>query len=149
MSASLPVLGAALNINSIPKHRDWLLERQRDLEIQDFIWTEQLDGDWRTNADRINSMLDGHTGRRGIHGPFWGFKIDSQDPMIRGMVTKRVAYGDPFAVYDVGSQQSRHGPERARQHDRARPRDSARGHRTRRKHRLRGRDREHRGQEPA
>ncbi len=37
MSAPLPVLGAALNINSIPAYRDWLLERQRDLEIQDFI----------------------------------------------------------------------------------------------------------------
>ena len=93
MSVPLPVLGAALNINSITAHRDWLLERQRDLEIQDFVRLELLDGDWRGTASRIKSMLDGHTGRRGIHGPFWGFKIDSQDPMIRQAVTKRLLQG--------------------------------------------------------
>src|SRR3569623_1799442 len=93
MSTTLPILGAALTINSIPAHREWLLERQRDHEIQDFVYPEMLDGDWRATADRIKAMLDGHTGRRGIHGPFWGFKIDSQDPMIRGMVTKRLLQG--------------------------------------------------------
>jgi sugar phosphate isomerase/epimerase len=91
--SALPVLGAALSINSIPAHRDWLLERQRDLEIQDFVHPDQLDGDWRAAAHRINSLLDGHTGRRGIHGPFWGFKIDTQDPMIRAIVTRRLLQG--------------------------------------------------------
>jgi hypothetical protein len=110
MSAPLPVLGAALNTNSIPAYRDWLLERQRDLEIQDFSYPEQLDGDWRTTADRINSMLDGHSGRRGIHGPFWGFKIDSRDPMIRSMVTKRLLQGLEIAEYLRATHMVIHSP---------------------------------------
>jgi sugar phosphate isomerase/epimerase len=93
MSAVLPVLGAALNVNTIPAHRDWLLERQRDLEIQDFIHSALLDGDWRATAQRIKALLDGHTGRRGIHGPFFGFKIDSPDPLIRQIVTRRLLQG--------------------------------------------------------
>jgi sugar phosphate isomerase/epimerase len=93
MSAALPVLGAALNSNSIPAYRDWLLERQRDLEIQDFIRPELLDGDWRGTANQIKTMLEGHSGRRGIHGPFFGFKIDSPDPLIRQTVTKRLLQG--------------------------------------------------------
>jgi sugar phosphate isomerase/epimerase len=93
MTATLPVLGAALNINSIPAYREWLLARQRDLEIQDFIRPDLLDGDWRATANAINKMLDGHTGRRGIHGPFFGFKIDSPDPLIRQIVTKRLLQG--------------------------------------------------------
>ncbi|MEY9291234.1 hypothetical protein ABH979_004308 [Bradyrhizobium ottawaense] len=117
---SKPVLGAALSIKSIPAHRDWLLDRQRDLEIQDFFRADLLDSDWRSTAGEIKQMLVGHTGRLGIHGPFWGFKIDSHDPMIRQAVTKRLlqgldarrvprrdADGDPFAVHDLGPQQSR------------------------------------------
>ena len=80
-SQSKPVLGAALSIKSIPAHRDWLLERPRDLEIQDFFRADLLDSDWRSTAGEIKQMLSGHTGRLGIHGPFWGFKIDSHDPM--------------------------------------------------------------------
>ncbi len=72
-----PVLGAALSINSLPAHREWLLSRQRDLELQDFFRAEVLDGDWRSVADRVKRHLDGFEGRLGIHGPFWGFKIDS------------------------------------------------------------------------
>jgi len=90
---SKPVLGAALSIKSIPAHRDWLLERQRDLEIQDFFRADLLDSDWRSTAGEIKQMLAGHTGRLGIHGPFWGFKIDSHDPLIRKAVTKRLLQG--------------------------------------------------------
>jgi hypothetical protein len=75
-----PVLGAALNVASLETYRSWILERQRDLELQDFFTAEVLNGDWRPLADRIRTMLDGYKGRLGIHGPFWGFKIDSQDP---------------------------------------------------------------------
>lgn len=90
---SKPVLGAALTLASIPAHLDWLLARQRDVEIQDFVRTDLLDGDWRGVAGEIRRMLSGHTGRRGIHGPFWGFKIDSNDPMIRQVVTRRLLQG--------------------------------------------------------
>ena len=47
MNSRLPVLGAALSLQSLRAHRDWLLARQRDLEIQDFFEAETLDGDWR------------------------------------------------------------------------------------------------------
>jgi sugar phosphate isomerase/epimerase len=92
-SSDLPVVGAALNCTTLALHRSWILERQRDLEIQDFIEAEILDGDWRGRVDAISKLLDGYKGRLGIHGPFWGFKIDSQDPLIRTVVTKRLLQG--------------------------------------------------------
>jgi sugar phosphate isomerase/epimerase len=110
MSNPLPVLGAALSIKSIPAHREWLLERQRDLEIQDFIRTDLLDGDWRSTANEIKRMLDGHKGRLGIHGPFWGFKIDSQDPLIRRAVTKRLLQGLEVAEFLGATHMVIHSP---------------------------------------
>ncbi|WP_445488268.1 sugar phosphate isomerase/epimerase family protein [Rhodopseudomonas sp. RCAM05734] len=89
----LPVVGAALTTKTLAIHRDWILEKQRDLEIQDFFSSETLDGDWRAVADDVRRLLDGYTGRLGMHGPFWGFKIDSQDPLIRAVVTKRLLQG--------------------------------------------------------
>lgn len=85
-----PVVGAALTLASLDTFRGWILERQRDLELQDFVNAEVLNGDWRPLADRVRAMLDGYTGRLGIHGPFWGFKIDSQDPDIRAVVRRRM-----------------------------------------------------------
>lgn len=107
---SKPVLGAALSIKSIPAHRDWLLERQRDLEIQDFFRADLLDGDWRSAATEIKQMLSGHTGRLGIHGPFWGFKIDSHDPLIRQAVTKRLLQGLDAAEFLGATQMVVHSP---------------------------------------
>ena len=92
-SSDLPVVGAALTSTTLALHRGWIVERQRDLEIQDFFEAETLDGDWRARVDVIRKLLDGYHGRLGIHGPFWGFKIDSQDPLIRAVVTKRLLQG--------------------------------------------------------
>jgi sugar phosphate isomerase/epimerase len=88
-----PILGAALKKEALAVHRGWILEKQRDLEIQDFFSSETLDGDWRSVGAEIRRLLDGYTGRLGIHGPFWGFKIDSQDPLIRAVVTRRLLQG--------------------------------------------------------
>jgi sugar phosphate isomerase/epimerase len=88
-----PILGAALKLSGIRQHRDWLLEKQRDLELQDFHTAETLDGDWRRLVEETRKLLDGHTGRLGIHGPFWGFKLDSHDPAIRAIVTRRLLQG--------------------------------------------------------
>jgi sugar phosphate isomerase/epimerase len=52
-----------------------------------------LDGDWRAMAGEIRKLLDGYQGRLGIHGPFWGFKIDGQDPLIQAVVTRRLLQG--------------------------------------------------------
>ncbi|WP_439574847.1 sugar phosphate isomerase/epimerase family protein [Phreatobacter sp.] len=90
---SLPVLGAALPLDGLRQHRDWILDKQRDLEIQDFFWAEVLNGDWRPLAETIRKELDGYKGRLGIHGPFWGFSIASMDPDVRDVVRKRMAQG--------------------------------------------------------
>ncbi|UYV37270.1 sugar phosphate isomerase/epimerase [Rhodobacteraceae bacterium D3-12] len=88
-----PVIGAALGTADLETHRDWILEKQRDLELQSFHAPDVLGGDWQPEADRINALLDGYTGRLGIHGPFWGFTLHSIDPDVRAVVTKRVNQG--------------------------------------------------------
>ncbi len=90
---ALPLLGVCLNVEDLPDHRGWLLEGQRDLEIQDFCQADVLDGDWRARVARAKGLLAGHTGRLGIHGPFWGFSIASKDPEIRAVVRRRLDQG--------------------------------------------------------
>jgi sugar phosphate isomerase/epimerase len=87
---TLPVLGAALDRASLEAHRHWLKEAPRDLELQHFVDAEVLDGDWSGLAAEVVQLLDGHEGRRGIHGPFWGFTIASYDPEVRKIVTRRL-----------------------------------------------------------
>jgi sugar phosphate isomerase/epimerase len=95
MTASTkPVLGAALALDTLELHREWIIASQRDLELQAFFKAEVLDNDgWRDAAQHAKRLLDGYAGRLGVHGPFWGFKIDSQDPAIRPIVTKRLLQG--------------------------------------------------------
>ncbi|MCE1237266.1 MAG: sugar phosphate isomerase/epimerase [Hyphomicrobiales bacterium] len=100
----LPLLGAALDLDIVELHRDWLFERNRDLELQDFFEAQVLDGDWRERAERAKRVLAGWSGRLGIHGPFWGFKIDSEDPEIRAVVTSRLLQGLE-AVEAIGATQ--------------------------------------------
>ncbi|MCB6180168.1 sugar phosphate isomerase/epimerase [Rhodobacter sp. Har01] len=87
---TFPILGAALDHDSLPQHRDWLLEAPRDLELQAFVDADVLDGDWSGLAEETVRLLDGHQGRLGIHGPFWGFTIDSYEPEVRKVVTRRL-----------------------------------------------------------
>jgi sugar phosphate isomerase/epimerase len=87
---TLPILGAALEFQDLAAHRDWLLEAPRDLELQDYTSAEVLNGDWSVLADETLRLLDGHTGRLGIHGPFWGFTITSNDPDIRPVIARRM-----------------------------------------------------------
>jgi sugar phosphate isomerase/epimerase len=105
-----PALGAALSIASLPAHREWLLSRQRDLELQDFFRADALDGDWRSVADRVKRLLDGFEGRLGIHGPFWGFKIDSHDPLVRSAVRTRLLQGLEAAETVGATQMVIHSP---------------------------------------
>lgn len=85
-----PILGAALDRASLETHRDWLLEAPRDVELQHFVEAAVLDGDWSGLAAEIVRQLDGHQGRLGIHGPFWGFTIASYDPDVRRIVARRM-----------------------------------------------------------
>lgn len=86
-------IGAALTLPSLPTYRDWLIEGQRDLEIQDFISADLLLGDWQGHVDAIRRELDGFTGRLGLHGPFWNLPLDCDDPEIRPIVTARYLKG--------------------------------------------------------
>ncbi|MEO1462172.1 MAG: sugar phosphate isomerase/epimerase family protein [Pseudomonadota bacterium] len=85
-----PIIGAALPVHHLETYRDWLLEKQRDLELQTFHTADILTGDWQPLVDEVKKQLDGYTGRLGIHGPFWGFTIASHDPDIRAVVAKRM-----------------------------------------------------------
>lgn len=87
---SLPIIGAAMPVHAIETHRDWLLEKQRDIELQSFHNASVLDGDWRSVVDKALQLLDGHTGRRGIHGPFMGLNLASPDPEIQEVVARRM-----------------------------------------------------------
>lgn len=93
MAQDPPVVGACLPVEQLSNYRDWLFEKNRDLEIQDFTRAEVLSGDWRPIAEEAKQFLDGYTGRVGIHGPFWGLMIDSMDPDVRAVVSTRMMQG--------------------------------------------------------
>ena len=107
---SLPVLGAAMTLDDVETHRDWLFEKQRDLELQSFVEADVLNGDWAPLAARAKRLLDGHKGRVGIHGPFWGFTIASQDPDIRTIVSTRLVQGLEVCAAIGGTHMVVHSP---------------------------------------
>lgn len=92
-NAPLPAVGAAMPIRMLAVYRDWLTEGQRDLELQDFCKVEVLNGDWKALAAEARRQLVDHRGRLGIHGPFWGFSVGSDDPDVRQVVRKRMMQG--------------------------------------------------------
>ena len=93
MTHSPPVIGACMPVEELPIYRDWLFEKDRDLEIQSFTRGEVLMGDWRPLAEQAIKTLDGFQGRLGIHGPFWGVPIDSMDSEVRAVVSRRMLQG--------------------------------------------------------
>jgi sugar phosphate isomerase/epimerase len=109
-AASLPVLGVALPLDELRRHKDWIIEKQRDLELQDFHLAEVLNGDWKPLADEIKAELDGYTGRLGIHGPFWGFNIATKDPDVREIVKRRMRQGLDVCAHIGATQMVIHSP---------------------------------------
>lgn len=99
---TLPVVGAAMPVSALELHREWLITDQRDLEIQDGFSPDVLDGDWRAVVAEAKSLLDGYTGRMGIHGPFVSLSIMARDPKIRAVVTDRLLQGIEFA-HELGA----------------------------------------------
>lgn len=89
---TLPLLGAAMLTKDLPAHRDWLFERDRDLEIQDYYYPHILE-DWRGTVDAARKALDGWNGRLGIHGPFINVALDPYDPEARAFTQKRMMQG--------------------------------------------------------
>lgn len=86
---NLPVVGAQLSVLDLVRHRDWVFEKDRDLELPEFCMADIL-----ANPDPFLDMakraLDGWNGRLGIHGPFAGFELDVKDREIRALVQKRI-----------------------------------------------------------
>lgn len=91
MNGSLPVVGAALAIASLPHYIDWLVDKQRDLEIQDPCYDGVLDGDFRTPAAAARALLNrhGYSGRLGIHAAYSGLDLSCSDPLILEVISKR------------------------------------------------------------
>ncbi len=98
MNKPLPVVGAAMPSSKLPEYREWLLAGQRDLEIQDPAELGFLDTDWQPIVKHIRSQLDGHTGRVGVHGPFWGLPIAAMDSKIRIAVKERLKQSLDFCA---------------------------------------------------
>lgn len=97
------VLGAAMPIELLPTYRNWLLEHGgRDLELQDAVRPEVLDGDWQPLVAQAKAALDGYTGRLGIHGPYDGLWMSSFDPFVRRMIAERYRQALEFAE-DLGA----------------------------------------------
>jgi len=85
----LPIIGAQLTVLDLPKQRDWLIEKNRDLELPEFCMADILAAP-DPFIDMAKKALDGWQGRLGIHGPFAGFELDVKDREIREVVQKRL-----------------------------------------------------------
>ncbi len=109
-ASHLPLAGAALLVGELPHYGAWIMEHGRDLEIQDPAYPNVLDGDWQATARQATSILAGHTGRIGIHGPFVALNLIAGDPKIRAVVTDRLRQGIEFAHAVGGTHMVMHSP---------------------------------------
>ena len=93
-SNSRPIVGAAVWANDL-ENIDGLLafirDSDRDVEIRGFA--SALRDDWSPLAEKVRGKFDGHRGRIGIHGPFFGFQLDTPDPDIRAVAQARLHAG--------------------------------------------------------
>lgn len=103
-------IGAALQIDAIADHRDWLFDDNRDLEIQDFIFYETYKDGWQNTVDRAKAQLDGFEGRIGVHGPFIGLDINNPDPEVRDVASRRYVAGIEAAAAVGARQMVIHSP---------------------------------------
>jgi len=85
----LPIIGAQLSVLDLDRHRDWLFEKDRDLELPEFCMADILKSP-QPFIDLAKSKLNGWNGRLGIHGPFSGFEIDTKDRDVRAVVQTRM-----------------------------------------------------------
>jgi sugar phosphate isomerase/epimerase len=90
-NTELPILGAAMEMASLPKYIDWLVEKQRPLEIQDPCLPGVLDGEYKPSAAETRALLNrhGYNGRMGIHAAYSGLDLTSYDPLIKEIIAKR------------------------------------------------------------
>ena len=109
----LPILGAALRPEDLPAHHNWLREKPRDLELQGFHGPVIEGTDVKAKADTVRPMLDGLEGRIGIHGPFRGFPLDTEDADVRAVIQKRLSEGLDACGWLGATQMVVHSPVKA------------------------------------
>ncbi|WP_373235472.1 sugar phosphate isomerase/epimerase family protein [Cohaesibacter celericrescens] len=88
--STLPILGAALSYKDVVSLKDWIFEKNRTLELQDFSRVDVLDDDQDALIDAYAQLLDGFGGVFGIHGPFLGLDLGSPDPLVQNVVMVRL-----------------------------------------------------------
>lgn len=103
-------VGAALLSFDFPKYSDWILSGNRDIEIQDPCMPAILDANWRPIADQLKSQLDGYTGRMGVHGPFYGIKLNSFDTKFQQAIRDRMMQALEFVEHVGGTHMVIHSP---------------------------------------
>lgn len=113
----LPILGAALRPEDIPAHHNWLREKPRDLELQGFHGPDIVGVDVKAKALETRPLLDGLEGRIGMHGPFRGFPLDSDDADIRIVVQKRLNEGLDACGWLGATQMVVHSPVKSWDHE--------------------------------
>ena len=105
----LPLLGCALSVDQLADLHAFVLEPGRDVELQDFIDPATLT-DWKPVAERAQTLLNGHTGRLGLHGPFIGFSIAAADPDVRAVVHRRLDQALDISAAIGGTHMVVHSP---------------------------------------
>jgi len=105
----LPIIGAQLTVLDLPRHRDWLIARQRDLELPEFCMADILASP-DPFIDMAKKALDGWHGRLGIHGPFSGFELDTRDRDVRAVVQTRIGQALDVAEKLGATQMVLHSP---------------------------------------
>ncbi|BET68663.1 sugar phosphate isomerase/epimerase [Opitutales bacterium ASA1] len=106
----LPVLGAALKLSTLRRRVVWIIENQRDLELQDPCLPEVLEGDWKVQAREICTMLDGHRGRRGVHAPYDGVHVATPHSSLAVAVRDTLLRALEFAAAVGGTHLVLHSP---------------------------------------
>lgn len=90
---TLPLLGTAVTLNTYPTIKDWICAPARAIEIQDFCAIGVFERDHSDMVAAWQGLLDGHTGARAIHGPFFGLDIATPDKEVRAIVQNRMMQG--------------------------------------------------------
>lgn len=107
--SDLPVIGAQLTVLDLARHRDWLFEHDRDLELPEFSLADILAAP-DPFVDMARKELDGWHGRLGIHGPFSGFELDVHDRDLRAVVQTRLTQALDAAQKLGATQMVLHSP---------------------------------------
>lgn len=119
----LPILGAALRPDDLAAHHNWLRDLPRDLELQGFHGPDLAGVDVKAKAADVRPLLDGMEGRIGIHGPFRGFPLDTEDADIRAVIHRRLDEGLDACGWLGATQMVVHSPVKGWHHENLENRD--------------------------